>query len=115
MAITLREHNGHLGPKKNTNLNKFQVNEDGRVEEIHSVWVHRFQLSDADDPDMYAAFPIMEWQRTEKGSWVMQHSVESPMWHRTINFSTYGYEYRIQAWLKGADYTFFILKWGQNN
>jgi hypothetical protein len=25
---------------------------------------------------------------------------------------SYGHQYAVEAWLKGADYTFWVLKWG---
>ena len=28
---------------------------------------HQFNLGDVEDPDIYAAQPIWEWQQTEKG------------------------------------------------
>jgi hypothetical protein len=42
----------------------------------------------------------------------MEHSVETPMWHRHADVSSYGYEYAIEAWLKEKDYTHWQFKWG---
>jgi hypothetical protein len=68
-------------------------------------------MSDLEDPDLYAAEPLLEWQHSEQGSWVMQHAVESPVWHRMVDMVTMGHTYIIQAKLKDKDYTFYQLKW----
>ena len=48
-----------------------EVEQDGVlvVEEIHKVVVHRFDLSDVEDPDLYAAQPLWEWRRLEYGKY----------------------------------------------
>ena len=79
--------------------------------EIKTVVVHRFQLSDVDDPDLYAAQPIWEWEQSEMGKFVMRHAVDQPVWRRNMNISLYGYEYAIVAKLTARDYTFWQLKW----
>ena len=79
-----------------------------------SVIVHRFKMGDVEDPDLYAAQPLWEWQQSEMGAWVMEHSVETPMWHRQANPNQYHTDYAVQAWLKGADYTFWVLKWADH-
>jgi hypothetical protein len=109
-----KEFYGYIGEKPTKELHKFMIIDD-KVYEIHNVRVHEFKLSDAEDPDLYAAMPMIEWQETEKGKWVMEHAIESPIWHRNIEPQTFGWRYTITARLKGPDYTFFTLKWGQNN
>ena len=101
---------GYLGRPKGIEINKYMLIDD-RVDEVHSVIVHRFKMGDVEDPDLYAAQPLWEWQQSEMGTWVMEHSVETPMWHRHNNPAGYHTEYAVQAWLKGADYTFWVLKW----
>lgn len=87
---------------------------DDKVIEVKEVTVHIFDLSDVDDPDLYAAQPIMEWQKSDSGKWVMEHAVDQPIWHRMVDHSTYGYKYKITARLKAKDYTYWALKWGTN-
>ena len=111
----LKDHyykKGHLGKIKHAKLNEYMLIED-KVHQIHKVIVHRFQMGDVEDPDLYAAQPLWEWQQSEMGSWVMERSVETPVWHRQTNSNQYHTEYAVQAWLKGADYSFWVLKWGQ--
>ena len=35
---------------------------------------HSFGLGDVDDVDIYAAEPILKWQSTDQGRWVMQNA-----------------------------------------
>ena len=102
---------GYLGPAKGTKINKYMIIED-KVHEVHKVIVHRFRMGDVEDPDLYAAEPLWEWQNSEMGKWVMEKSVETPMWHRQQDQLNYGFQYAVEAWLKGADYSFWALKWG---
>lgn len=86
---------------------------DDRIHQIHKVVVHRFRVGDVEDPDLYAAQPLWEWQQSEMGKWVMDKSVDTPEWHRQASsFLLWGFEYCVTAKLKGVDYTFWQLKWG---
>jgi hypothetical protein len=91
--------------------NQYQIM-DSKVVEIKTVVVHKFQVGDSEDPDIYAAGPLFDWERSESGQFVMKHAVETPIWNRFIDSNTYGYQYAIAAKLKAADYTFWALKWG---
>ncbi len=85
---------------------------ESKVIEIKTIVVHKFQIGDSEDPDMYAAQPLWEWQQTDAGKWIMERAVEVPIWNRFIDSNTYGYQYAIAAKLKAPDYTFWALKWG---
>lgn len=80
--------------------------------EVKKVNVHYFTVGDTEDPELYAAEPIWNWQQTDAGKWVMEHAVEPPVWHRVIDQTIYGYRYCITAKLTAKDYTFWTLKWG---
>jgi hypothetical protein len=75
------------------------------------VKVHEFNMGDVEDPDLYAAQPIMEWQQSEAGQWIMAHAVETPFWHRTVDPASYGHKYYIIARLSEQDQTYWTLKW----
>ena len=79
---------------------------------IHNVVVHKFRVTDGEDPDLFAAEPIWKWQQTEMGQWVMENAMEKPIWSRHLDYNTYGYQYAIQAKLKEADYLVWALRWG---
>ena len=104
---------GHMGPAKGIELNEYMVMKD-TVYQIHKVIVHRFTMGDVEDPDLYAAEPLFKWQASEMGKFVMEKSLETPVWHRMTDPANYGYQYAIEAWLKGPDYSFWVLKWGND-
>lgn len=78
----------------------------------HSVIVHEFRMGDVEDPDLYAAQPLWDWQQSEIGQWVMEHAIETPSWHRTLDISSFGHAYRIVAEFNSRDYTYWAMKWG---
>jgi hypothetical protein len=80
------------------------------VEETKELVVHTFTMGDVEDPDLYAAQPISEWQNSEAGQFVMAHAVEKPYWTRSIDQFNYGYQYAIVARMRESDQTFFRLK-----
>lgn len=84
---------------------------DDSVVRIHTVVVHQFIVTDMDDPDLHAADPILAWQKSEKGQWVMSRAHETPTWNQIANISAYNFTYYITAKLKDKDYTFYQLKW----
>jgi hypothetical protein len=82
------------------------------VKEIHKVVVHKFNLSDVEDPDIYAAGPIFDWERSEAGQFVMQHAIDKPEWHRHMDPMWMGYRYIIMAELESKKLSEFYLRWG---
>ncbi len=76
------------------------------------VVVHKFRLSDVEDPEIYAAQPIYEWQQTDAGRWVMEHSSPEPFWTIGFDHSIYGYRVSIVAQLSDIDNTYYQLKYG---
>lgn len=107
---TITKYSSNLSNLKN----QFNIVND-TVVEIREVVVHTFLLSDVDDPDIYAAGPIYDWERSEMGKWVMTHAVDQPIWHRMADLSTYGYKYKITARLQARDYTYWALKWNSSS
>lgn len=85
---------------------------DGQVHEIYTVRVHEFRMGDVEDPDLYAAQPLWDWQESEIGKWVMDRAVDTPEWHRQSDPITFGHRYVILAKLKDIDYTAWQFKWG---
>lgn len=72
--------------------------------------VHTFRLGDIDDPEIYAAQPIYEFQQSPKGKWVMENALEQPYWCKHFEHQTYGYEFAIRAKFMEKDYTYFKLR-----
>ena len=79
---------------------------------IHNVVVHRFKIGDVEDPDLYAAEPLHKWEKSDQGQWIMKNAIETPVWHRNDDLSTWQIQYAITAKLNSKDYTYFLLKWG---
>jgi hypothetical protein len=77
--------------------------------------VHEFKLGDVDDPVLYAAQPLWEWQTSEVGRWVMEHALEAPQWGRSNDHRTYEYLFRVTARFNESDATFFKLKYDRFN
>lgn len=90
--------------------------EDGKliVDEIHKVVVHRFNLGDVDDPEIYAAGPLYDWEKSDAGQFVMEHSITKPTFQRHIDYASLGYSYIILAELEKKKLSEFYLRWGKN-
>ncbi len=84
-----------------------------RVEEVKTIVVHEFSMGDVDDPDLYAAHPLSEWERSEQGQWVMKNACDTPTWYRMADHTTFGYKYQIRAKLMGPALTEWILRHGK--
>lgn len=101
-----------LYPKPFKLEHSFKI-ENNQVVETKEIVVHTFRLGDVEDPELYAAAPLIEWEKSEQGQWVMEHAVEQPMWHKNIDHVHYGYSFAITAKLRGSDISYFMLKWGK--
>lgn len=84
---------------------------DDQAIRIHKIVAHTFKIGDVEDPILYAAQPLYEWEHSEEGQWIMQHAVETPEWHRSTDPFNYGYNFSIIAKLKEKDYTHWLIKW----
>jgi hypothetical protein len=77
-----------------------------------TVLAHKFTIGDVDDPDIYAAQPMYEWQQSEAGQWMMKYSDPTPSWHQArIPGYDYGTSYQIIGYLTPKLYTFWKLKY----
>jgi hypothetical protein len=102
---------GWLGEEPAGDACKYMIIDD-RVEEVKTVVVHEFTLGDVDDPDLYAASPIWQWQNSEQGKWVIAHAVNTSSWHRMPDSMQFGYRYQIRAKLAGPALTEWVLRYG---
>jgi len=73
--------------------------------------LHEFTMGDVEDPYLYAAFPISEWQATEHGKWVMANVTEQPVFHVTPDLNTLGFRVVITGNLNPQAETYFRLKY----
>ena len=72
--------------------------------------LHEFTMGDCEDPYLYAAMPISEWQATEEGKWIMENVVEPPVFYITQDHRTFGQRVVITGKLNPEAETFFRLK-----
>jgi hypothetical protein len=68
-------------------------------------------MGDCDDPYLYAAQPIYEWQQTEHGKWVMENVTEPPVFHIEPDARTFGQRVVITGKLNPEAETYFRLKY----
>lgn len=73
--------------------------------------LHSFTMGDVEDPYLYAAFPISEWQQTEHGQWIMSNVVDEPTFHITPDVNNFGYRVVITGNLTPEAATYFTLKY----
>jgi len=96
---------------------RFQVRNEGDqqyVDEIHKIVVHKFDMSDVEDPVLYAAGPIFDWEQSEAGQFVMKHAIDKPTWHKHMDPMFMGYRFVITAELEAKKLSEFYLRWGKN-
>lgn len=80
------------------------------MSDIIEAVVCRLNVGDVEDPDIFVAEPIINWQNTESGKFIMEKCLEKPVWNRTFSYHHYGYVYSITAKLKSTDYIYWKLK-----
>jgi hypothetical protein len=100
-------------PDKPKHWQPYQVKIIGdKAVAFRDVIVHTIRMGDVEDPDLFVAHPISEWQDSDAGRFIMEHAVEKPYWHRSIDPGSYGHRYDIVARLSEQNETFWRLKWG---
>jgi hypothetical protein len=80
---------------------------DDEVYEQHRV--HSFSMGDVEDPEIYAAQPIYDWQQTDHGQWVMKHG-RDPTFQIIPDPISFGYRVVITAHVTPRRWTEFCLK-----
>ena len=83
-------------------------------ESMHTVKIalHQFTIGDVEDPYIYAAQPIYEWQQTDKGRWCMQNCEGEMTMFTMPDHPGFGYKVLIQGELSDKNLTYFRLRWG---
>lgn len=71
--------------------------------------VHKFFMGDVEDPELYCAQPIYEWQQTDHGKWVMSHGLD-PTFHIHPDAISYGYQIVITAHITPKRWTEYVLR-----
>jgi len=72
-------------------------------------------MGDVEDPDIYAAEPIWQWQQTAQGQWVMQHAHDLT-YHTGADPHGYGYLISIRGAINDPKrITEYFLRWPTQN
>lgn len=77
---------------------------------MRKILFHQFNIGDCEDPELYAAQPLWEWQQTEHGQWVMQHA-HDPTYHVGVSANTFGFCVTITGWVEEKDEVYYRLKY----
>lgn len=104
----IKPNTGYWKPKE-----KYHMVDD-KVVMKKEIVVHTFNMGDVDDPDLYAAEPLYQWQQTDAGKWVMENCCDNaPIWHRHADPTSFGYRYTISATFEEKKLTEFYLRFGK--
>jgi hypothetical protein len=97
-----------LGPTTGDpqSLQKFQVYND---EVYERRVVHQFNMSYVEDPEVYVAQPIYEWQQTDHGKWVMKNG-KNIQYHMQMSPAQYTYQITITAHVTAKRWTEYCLR-----
>jgi hypothetical protein len=87
---------------------------DGKPVRFRDVCVHEITLGDVEDPNLWLASPIYDWQQTEAGKFVMENAEEEPYWLSSTDYNSWGYRYRVMARLSEQHETFWRLLCSSN-
>lgn len=71
--------------------------------------LHEFKMGDVEDPELYLAAPVYEWQQTDHGKWCMEKATEVK-YHIHQDWEGWGYHIQITGILKDKYATFYELK-----
>lgn len=80
------------------------------TERTVTIVVHEILLGDVEDPVLFAAEPLIAWEKTEQGRWVTDNSVDKPTWYCSVH-DRYSHKIVITATLTESNVTYFKLKW----
>lgn len=78
---------------------------------ILTVVVHEFFMSDVEDPIVYAAEPLIKWEKSPAGQYVMEKAIEKPEWKQWLAPMSFGYKCCVIAKLEEKDASYFALKY----
>lgn len=93
-----------------------EIEQDGQL--ISAVYektlVHTFRMADVEDPEIYAAGPMWDWQKSDQGTWCFDHALPNSLEYRIdTDIASYGYRVAIIGHFRKEDLVYFYLKWPQ--
>lgn len=76
----------------------------------HTIKVYGFSVGDVEDPDLYAADPLLEFEKTERYKWLKKHA-EDVYWIRGPARFDLGFSYEVRAVLSEPNLILYKLKY----
>ena len=114
MARTnLTDYSGHIDYQSTIKKIPKYFIENDKVIETKKIVVHTFTMGDVDDPDLYAAEPLWQWQNSDQGRWVMENAMDVPEWNRMADPITFGHKYYVTAVFDTKRLTEYYLRFGK--
>jgi hypothetical protein len=83
---------------------------NGMPKKVISIVVYEFLLGDVEDPIVYMAEPLLKWENSEAGQYILAKAIESPYWHRHVNHESYTTRVLVIARLFEEDASYYALK-----
>lgn len=77
---------------------------------MQKITFHTLQLSDVEDPELYAAFPLSEFMNTEKGLWIKKNC-KDPQYIVRPAEDAFGYKIIVYGAVEDKLATAYHLKW----
>ena len=69
-------------------------------------------MGDVEDPELYAAQPLNEWQQTAQGQWVIENCPD-PRYIVQPDPNTFGHKIIIYGLVEDQLATEYLLRWGR--
>jgi len=79
---------------------------------MQKITFHSFSMGDVEDPELYAAQPLYEWQQTDQGQWVMKHCTD-PQYIIRPDVNTFGHKIIVHGEIEDQLATEYLLRWGK--
>jgi hypothetical protein len=79
---------------------------------MQKITFHTFNMGDVEDPELYAAQPLYEWQNTVQGQWVMAHC-NNPKYIIQGDAHSWGNKVVIYGDVEDQLATEFLLRWSK--
>jgi len=79
---------------------------------VQKINFYSFGMGDVEDPELYAAQPLYEWQQTEQGQWVMENCSD-PRYIVRPDDHNWGHKIIVYGEVDDKLATEYLLRWGK--
>lgn len=81
--------------------------------EVFRKVLAKIRLGDCEDPELYFGAAWYDFSRTEKGKWIVDNC-DDLVYTQSIDQAYMGYAYNVSGKISEEKWTYFLLKWGNN-